>query len=62
MLFISAIQQSYLTVYMCVYILFFILFSISLSQDIEYTSLCHTVGPNAVIDQVVSFSLRPRGL
>ena len=33
--------------YVCVYayILFFILFHYSLLQDIEYSSLCYTVGP-----------------
>ena len=31
--------------YTYIYILFYILFQYSLSQDIEYSSLCYTVGP-----------------
>ena len=37
----SAVEQSYSVIY----ILFHILFHYGLSQDIEYSSLCYTVGP-----------------
>ena len=39
----SAIQQS--DCYTYVYILFYVLFHNSLSQGIEYSSMCYTVGP-----------------
>ena len=42
-MFISAVQQS--DSYIYIHILFHILFHYSLSQDIEYSSLCSTVGP-----------------
>ena len=31
--------------YKYIYILFYVLFHYALSQDIEYSSLCYTVGP-----------------
>ena len=40
---ISAVQQSDSVIH--IYILFHILFRYGLSQDIEYSSLCYTVGP-----------------
>ena len=40
---ISAVQQSDSVIYM--YILFHTLFHYGLSQDIEYSSPCYTVGP-----------------
>ena len=51
---ISAVQQSdsvlqytqlYIYIYIYIHILFYILFHYGLSQDIEYSSLCNTVGP-----------------
>ena len=42
---ISAIQQSDSVIHIYIYILFHILFHYDLSQDIEYSSLCYTVGP-----------------
>ena len=51
MLLISAVQKSDsvihidIYVYIYIYTLFFIFFSIMVSQDIEYSSLCYTVGP-----------------
>ena len=41
----EAIVQKTVCVCVCMYILFQILFHYSLLQDIEYTSLCFTVGP-----------------
>ena len=32
-------------IYVYIYILFHILFHYGLSQDIEYSSLCYTIGP-----------------
>ena len=32
-------------IYICIYVLFHILFHYSLLKDIEYSSLCYTVGP-----------------
>ena len=40
---VSAVQQSDLVIH--VYVLFPILFHFRLLQDIEYSSLCYTVGP-----------------
>ena len=40
---ISAVQHSDSVIHIC--ILFHILFHYGLSQDIEYSSLCHRVGP-----------------
>ena len=42
---VSGVQQSDSVLYMCIYILFDILFHYSLSQDIDYNSLCYTIGP-----------------
>ena len=46
---ISAVQQNGLVMYththIYIYILFYILFHYGLLQDIEYNSLCSTVGP-----------------
>ena len=42
---ISAIQQSDSVMHIDTFILFYILFCYGLSQDIEYSSLCYTVGP-----------------
>ena len=41
---ISAAQQSDSVIHV-IYILFHILFHYGISQDIEYSSLCYTVGP-----------------
>ena len=43
----NKVTQLYVCVYVCmyIYILFQILFHYSLLQDIEYSSLCYTVGP-----------------
>ena len=45
----SAVQQSdsviYIYIYIYIYILLSVLFHYTLSQDIEYSSLCYTVGP-----------------
>ena len=35
----------YMCVYICIYILFQIIFHYRLLKDIEYSSLCYTVGP-----------------
>ena len=43
---ISAVQQSGSLLHM--YFLFHILFHCGLSKDIEYSSLCYTVGPNII--------------
>ena len=43
---ISSVQQSDL--FICIYILFNILSHYGLSQDIEYSSLCCTVGPSCL--------------
>ena len=40
---ISAVQQSDSVIYIYIYI--YILFHCGLLQDIEYSSLCYTVGP-----------------
>ena len=40
---ISAVQKSDSVIH--IYVLFHILFHYGLSQDIEYSSLCFTVGP-----------------
>ena len=42
---VSAVQQSDSVIHIYIYILFHILFHYGLSQDIEYSSLCSTVGP-----------------
>ena len=44
---VSGVQQgdSVIHVYIYIYILFNILFHYDLLQDIEYSSLCYTVGP-----------------
>ena len=39
------VTQFYMCVCVCLYILFHTLFPYGLSQDIEYSSLCYTVGP-----------------
>ena len=41
---ISTVQQSDLVIYVYIHILFRILFHYGLSQHIEYSSLCYTVG------------------
>ena len=41
----SKVIQLYINKYKYIYILFYILFHYGLSQDIEYSSLCYTVGP-----------------
>ena len=42
---VSGVQQSNSVIHMHIYILFPILFHYRLLQDIEYSSLYHTVGP-----------------
>ena len=37
--------HTYIYIYIYIYILVHILFHYGLSQDIEYSSLCYTVGP-----------------
>ena len=50
---VSSVQQSDSVILMCVciyiYILFFRLFSLRLLLNIEYSSLCYTVGPSMVV-------------
>ena len=55
---VSGIQQSDSVIYICVIytyicILFQILFHYDLSQNIEYISLCYTVGPCPYIFQIL---------
>ena len=49
---VSGVQKSESDIYMCIYIhidiLFQILFHYRLLQDIEYSSLCCTVGPGCL--------------
>ena len=42
---VSGVQQSESVIHICLYILFQILFHYRLLQDIDYSSLCYTVGP-----------------
>ena len=42
---VSGIQQSDSVIHICISFLFQILFPFRLLQDIEYSSLCYTVGP-----------------
>ena len=42
---VSGVQQSDSVLYIHIYILFQIIFHYKLLQDIEYSSLCYTVGP-----------------
>ena len=42
---VSGVQQSDSVIHTYIYILFPILFHYGLLQDIEYSSLCYTVGP-----------------
>ena len=39
-------------IYIYIYILFHILFLYGLSEDIEYISLCYTVGPSVIFVQL----------
>jgi len=41
----SLLYSIYICIYTYIYLLFIILFHHGLSQDIEYGSLCYTVGP-----------------
>ena len=41
----SKVIQLHIYIYIYIYILFHILFNYGLLQDIEYSSLCYTVGP-----------------
>ena len=43
--FIYSVIHKYKYIYIYIYILFHILFHYGLLQDIEYSSLCYTVGP-----------------
>ena len=45
--FISAVQQndSVIHIYIYIYFFFYIFFHYRLFQDIEYSSMCYTIGP-----------------